>query len=179
MRKRLAAIASLLFVLGCSDVPTQPVTTEMDFFTASIVGGRPGRFAMGPTLINASGGSSYWEGSDTPTGFCGAVYVDVVQDNWYVGNDLTEPESRIHITENEDWVIATCQFTDESVVYEANAEVGVITDCAIALPGDRFLSGGTGTLTAAANNAKDLTDGGNAMIRCKFKNTDAPPQIIL
>lgn len=121
------------------------------------------------SAITINGGSA---GVYQP-GRCVGQYADPVPLNTFVSNPLTSVSS-IHIVTNKQGVNATCKFIDESGRYEANAEVGYTDNCRLFTESGVWTNG-TGTLTAAANNAPDGSDGGNVTVRCKFKAGDFTP----
>lgn len=100
-------------------------------------------------------------------GLCRAEYADSFQ-----GNFLVSGVSEITTVVNKNWITVTCKFTDTSGIYESNGEVGSTADGCEAwrslASGSPVLTGGSGRVTAAANNADDGSDGGNTTIKCKF-----------
>ena len=122
--------------------------------SASITDGRPGQYELREITIDGINGECY------------SRYVDVVNGNDYIWN-VTDVD--ISWKENKNFVHVTCRFTDLSGIYEANAEVAYTTDnCRARVEPGGGLTGGSGRAVAAANNAADGTDGGNAMLKCTF-----------
>lgn len=131
--------------------------------TATIADGRPGQYEMSAMYING-----FLTSRDD--GECVGVYVDVVAGNSYISNPFGEPGT-VHVVVNKQGASATCKFTDTSGVYEANAEVGWTESCTL-WTDDGIWSGGDGRITAAANNAKDDSNGGNVTMHCTFDADD-------
>ena len=121
---------------------------------AAEVDGRPGRYEMAAASINAQ------------TDQCYTMYADVVAGNSFISSGT----GSVQVTENKNNVVARCQFTDVSGIYETNAEVGYSSDvCSLVTEDGTVYTGGRVQVTAAANNAEDGSDGGNVTIHCFFK----------
>jgi hypothetical protein len=168
MKKILATTAALILVFACTDVPTQPVE-DMDLMTSSAVieGVYPGRYEIREAVINASPDFyDFWN-----PGLCAAWYAESHDWNSVISN-FPDYEGTIKVTENKNFVIASCKFTDGSGAYEMNAEVGYTENCTIITEDGRSFGGGTGTVTAAANHEEE--PGGNVTLQCKVALEDPP-----
>ena len=172
MKKILATTAALILVFACTDIPTQPAE-DMDLVTSStlIEGVFPGRYELRLAVINAF--PDYLFGYSG--GLCAAWYAETHPgdpiSNSVISN-FPDYEGTIKVTENKNFVIASCKFTDGSGAYEMNAEVGYTENCEIITEDGRFFGGGTGTVTAAANHEED--PGGNVTLQCKVALEDPP-----
>lgn len=154
------------FIIGLGLAVATIAVPVVDAAQAVEIAGREGRFAMDYITIN--GEFSYRPGE------CVGRYAAPVDGNAFIATTLVQPAATVRVAENRRGVNVTCKFTDESGLYEADAEVGYTDNC-ILFTEDGSWRNGTGTITAAANNATDGSDGGNAMIRCKFKTGDFTP----
>jgi len=124
--------------------------------SALIVDGRPGQFELESIEI--------LDGAD----LCVARYPDPSADNVLISNGFGGAAADIRVVENKNRVKVICRFLDTSGIYEANAEVGYTDDCTYRSAGVT-LTNGTGRVTAAANNAKDGSNGGNVTVQCTFE----------
>ena len=146
MKKRIIGILSSFALLAVM-LPGAAAALELDE-------GRPGNLDLVSIEIYQQ------------EGFCSAAYVDSFNGNYYVSG-----YGKVTSEVNKNWVHVTCKFTDTPGVYESNAEVGSTDDGCTAyrsFASRPLLTGGSGRVTAAANNADDGTDGGNTTIKCKF-----------
>lgn len=114
--------------------------------------GRPGTYPMRSAIIATIYG-----------GLCYAVYEYGLSDCDSIGGVAGECSTKVVISKNR--VNATCQFTDKSLVYEANAEVGVISNCYLLTATSEYFRG-TGYIIAAANHGDE--PGGNVTMMCTF-----------
>jgi len=180
LKRLITTAAAILLIVGCADVPTQPVAEDVDLvLSATIIDGVwPGRYEVFRMVINASPDvvDNLWG-----PGLCAAWYTEIhtwdgTPNNRVISNVPAPYVGEFHVTENKNGANATCNFIDGSGAYEMNAEVGYTQNCELWTADGTYYGGGIGTVTVAANNAKDDSNGGNGMIRCKFKNSDqAPP----
>jgi hypothetical protein len=165
----LTATAALVVVSACADTPAEPAADLETVSAATIIDGRPGQFLFTEGTLDMTGGSVYSEPN-----LCLARYETPVNGNSVISDAFNYESSTFRVTENKNFVKVSCRFIDTSLRYEANAEVGKITNCSAWLTDGRVLTGGEGRVVAAANNevtgGEDPTgqDGGNAMISCTF-----------
>ena len=136
--------------------------------SAKTIPGRPGQLPVEAT-IDATGDGS-----------CHARYDETVNGNTFI-SDAFSDDTRIKVRMNKNNVNAWCKFTDTSLVYETNAEVGDVHDCTLFTEMGTYILG-TGKVTAAANNDPKESDqlsneesGGNVTIHCKFDVDDFEP----
>lgn len=135
--------------------------------TADVVPGRPGHYEIYSAIIDASGGLY----GPYTTASCLAWYTDPVEGNTVISNYETMDTTSYNVNVVKDGLImAMCKFTDNSGVYEKNAEVGDIIDCTLYTVDGETYEGGTGQVVSAANIKEDGTLGGNTTIKCTFKN---------
>ena len=165
--KRLTATAAALFlIVACTDVPTQPVSTDMPdlqtaYGTGVVVPGLSGQAPFSSAVI------------DVPNSFCRAEYAVVVDPQNSAVSSRFAPAEDIHVTQNKNMIKATCKFLDTSGAYEDNAEVGPVENCTLITEDGTVYEGGTGHLTSAENLELTVEDlyfgsGGNTTLKCTF-----------
>ncbi len=168
MLYRLSATALSVLLLGaCSAEPTQPEfdgsrgTILAEAIPPIVVDGLPGQQPFATGFIDELGSR------------CQAAYANPTAGNAAVSNRFA-PAERIHIVANKKRIKATCKFTDDSGVYEDNAETGKLASCDLRLADGRIYLGGTGHLTSAANIVNEVDglpfgSGGNTTLHCTFE----------
>jgi hypothetical protein len=127
---------------------------------AELIPGRPGRYELAAITIDATSGD------------CKATYETPAEGNlWMRGEDAS-----VRVVAGPNWVHVTCRFTDISRLIEANAEVGHTPDACTLVTDAATLTGGWGIATSAANIG-ERADGGNSMVRCRFRSEPVPEPV--